>query len=110
MATFSFIFTLVAVHLLLVLGAPAPLPAAMDAAGTASSYWLSTITRQGTVAYGNASHQVFRNVKDFGAAGDVSILFSFVLRNFAASGANIETSLTDISAFNYLPKHLLTFL
>lgn len=72
MAMFSFLFMIVAVHLLVVLGAPAPLPQATTAAGTSSSYWLSSITRQGTVAYGDASHQVFRNVKDFGAKGDVS--------------------------------------
>lgn len=48
--------------------APAPVPAASDAA--ASSYWLSSITRQGTVAFGTSGYQIFRNVKDYGAKGD----------------------------------------
>ncbi|RMZ81784.1 hypothetical protein DV738_g2045, partial [Chaetothyriales sp. CBS 135597] len=40
-------------------------------AATYSDYWLANIERQGSVAYGNdASYQVFRNVKDFGAVGD----------------------------------------
>jgi glucan 1,3-beta-glucosidase len=36
-----------------------------------SSYWLSQIQRQGTVAYGSnsAGYKVFRNVKDYGAIG-----------------------------------------
>lgn len=37
---------------------------------TTSSYWLANIKRQGTVAYGSSSYQIFRNVKDFGAVGD----------------------------------------
>ncbi|OBT63534.1 hypothetical protein VE03_07016 [Pseudogymnoascus sp. 23342-1-I1] len=36
----------------------------------ATSYWQSDIKRQGTVAYGDSSFQIFRNVKDFGAKGD----------------------------------------
>lgn len=36
----------------------------------ATSYWQSDIKRQGTVAYGDSSHKIFRNVKDFGAKGD----------------------------------------
>jgi hypothetical protein len=31
---------------------------------------VSSIARQGTVAFGNSSYQIFRNVKDFGATGD----------------------------------------
>lgn len=38
-----------------------------------STYWLSTIQRQGIVAYGNSSsYKIFRNVKDYGALGDGS--------------------------------------
>ncbi|RMZ92088.1 hypothetical protein DV736_g646, partial [Chaetothyriales sp. CBS 134916] len=38
-----------------------------------SDYWVANIKRQGSVAYGNdASYQVFRNVKDYGAVGDGS--------------------------------------
>ena len=37
---------------------------------TSSSYWLANIQRQGTVAFGDSSFKVFRNVKDYGATGD----------------------------------------
>ncbi|KAF4976749.1 hypothetical protein FZEAL_6628 [Fusarium zealandicum] len=37
-----------------------------------SSWWLASIERQGAVAYGNADHKIFRNVKDYGAKGDGS--------------------------------------
>lgn len=36
---------------------------------TASGYWLASIKRQGTVAFGPSPYSVFRNVKDFGAKG-----------------------------------------
>jgi glucan 1,3-beta-glucosidase len=69
MTSFSFISLLVALRLfLLVAGAPAPIPEAQNVA--ASSYWLSSIARQGTIGYGTAGYQIFRNVKDFGARGD----------------------------------------
>jgi hypothetical protein len=74
MASFSILTLFVALRLLiLVSGAPTPdpVPATSDAAAT-SSYWLASITRQGTVAYGTAGYQIFRNVKDFGATGDGS--------------------------------------
>ncbi|RMD40183.1 hypothetical protein DV735_g4966, partial [Chaetothyriales sp. CBS 134920] len=46
----------------------APQPRQAD---TFSDYWLANIKRQGSVAYGNdASYQVYRNVKDYGAVGD----------------------------------------
>ena len=36
-----------------------------------SSYWVSSIERSGTVPFGgNADYKVFRNVKDYGAAGE----------------------------------------
>lgn len=38
--------------------------------GAATTYWLSTIQRQGTVPFGDAAFKVFRNVRDFGAKGD----------------------------------------
>lgn len=67
MATFSIFTLFVALRLfLLVSAAPAASKAAAD-----SSYWVASITRQGTVAYGGAAdYQVFRNVQDFGAKGD----------------------------------------
>jgi hypothetical protein len=44
-------------------------------AGSASGYWLASIQRQGTVPFGGSSgYQVFRNVKDFGAAGESEML------------------------------------
>lgn len=50
-----------------VLAIPAPQAEQAPAAGT---YWLADIERLGAPAYGDAGYQVFRNVKDFGAAGD----------------------------------------
>lgn len=74
MASFSIIALFVALRfLVLVSGAPTPIPEpATDAAASSSSWWLANIARQGTVAYGNAGFQVFRNVQDFGAKGDGS--------------------------------------
>lgn len=40
-------------------------------AAAAGSFWMETITRKGTVPWGNdPSYKVFRNVKDYGAKGD----------------------------------------
>ncbi|ORY63403.1 pectate lyase superfamily protein-domain-containing protein [Pseudomassariella vexata] len=47
-----------------------PTTAVQSRADTASSYWVSTIDRQGTAAFGEADYKVFRNVKDYGATGD----------------------------------------
>jgi len=67
------IFTLfVALRLFLLVSsapAPAPIPSASPTPAS-SSYWLASITRQGAVAYGDSSYQIFRNVMDFGAKGD----------------------------------------
>lgn len=57
----------------LVSTAPTPVPAD-SGASAASSYWLSSIARQGTVPFGNSGFQIFRNVKDFGAVGDGAYL------------------------------------
>jgi glucan 1,3-beta-glucosidase len=67
MSTFS-IYSLFMALCLSLLVSSAPVPA--DSAVAASGYWLSSITRQGTVAFGGSGFQVFRNVKDFGAKGD----------------------------------------
>jgi len=51
---------------------PKPLAPSLEGRqAPASSYWLSQIQRQGTVAYGSnsAGYKVFRNVKDYGAVG-----------------------------------------
>lgn len=34
-----------------------------------SDYWVANIPRQGKVAFGDQTYQVFRNVLDFGAKG-----------------------------------------
>ena len=74
MTTFSIFSLFVALRLsLLVASAPAPAPSPVASAATSaasSSYWVSSITRQGTVAFGDSSYQIFRNVMDFGATGD----------------------------------------
>lgn len=69
MAFFS-IFTIFAALRLLLLVASAPAPAPAADATAAGGYWVGSIARQGTIAYGTAGYQVFRNVKDFGAKGD----------------------------------------
>jgi len=35
----------------------------------ASSYWVSSIQRQGTVAFGTSGYKVYRSVTDYGAKG-----------------------------------------
>lgn len=37
--------------------------------GAASSYWLSSITRQGVVAFGDSNYKIYRSVADYGAKG-----------------------------------------
>jgi glucan 1,3-beta-glucosidase len=36
-----------------------------------STFWLESIGHQGVSAFGTSGYQVFRNVKDFGAKGNV---------------------------------------
>ena len=50
---------------------PVASPQASTAA-TSSSYWLANIKRQGTVAFGDSSFKIYRNVKDYGAKGVIS--------------------------------------
>lgn len=72
MATFSIFTLFVALRFfLLVSCAPTTGTVAAPRAAADSTYWLASITRQGTVAYGSSSdYQIFRNVQDFGAKGD----------------------------------------
>lgn len=78
MVAFSSITLFAALRLGLLLFAPSPpvgaAPVAPFANSTtsieASSYWLSSIQRQGTVAFGDSSFKIYRNVRDYGAKGD----------------------------------------
>jgi glucan 1,3-beta-glucosidase len=69
MAMFS-VFSLFLALRFFLLVSSTPMPAPSDPSAVASSYWLSSISRQGTVAFSSGAFQVFRNVKDFGAVGD----------------------------------------
>jgi glucan 1,3-beta-glucosidase len=72
MASFSIFALIVALRFFLLVSAvPSPAPQATTG-NAASSYWLASIQRQGTVPFGGAGYQIFRNVKDFGAVGDGS--------------------------------------
>lgn len=48
---------------------PVPVNSTGPLTSAESSYWLSSIKRQGTVPFGEASFKVFRNVREYGAAG-----------------------------------------
>ena len=73
MANFSILTLLVALRVFL-LASAAPTTsgvAVSDTAAADSTYWVASITRQGTVPFGGASgYKVFRNVMDYGAKGD----------------------------------------
>jgi glucan 1,3-beta-glucosidase len=62
--------------------APAPKPTAVTAphinSAEATTYWYEEITHQGISAFGSSSYVVYRNVKDYGAKGN---LFSKTLSN-----------------------------
>jgi glucan 1,3-beta-glucosidase len=57
-----------------VAAAPNPRPRSVDLQtrqSPQSSYWLASIQRQGTVAYGSdPNFKIFRNIRDYGAKGD----------------------------------------
>lgn len=52
-----------------------PFPVPVNSTGpsapaeSASTYWISSIKRQGTVPFGASSFKVFRNVREYGATG-----------------------------------------
>lgn len=46
-----------------------PKPQANTPSVASDGYWLASIPRNGKVAYGDSSFQIYRNVKDFGAKG-----------------------------------------
>lgn len=84
MASFSIFSLLFALQaLLLVSGLPAGTSINSNGNGTssgttgaASSFWMSSISRQGTVAFGTSGYKVFRNVMDYGAKGDGKFAFT----------------------------------
>ena len=77
MAKSSTVMIFVFQFLLLLAGmvGAAPTPQSPPPDDGVSSFWFGSIERQGKPAFGEADHQVFRNVKDFGAKGTFSILF-----------------------------------
>lgn len=56
------------------LGSTCSTPITQGTAGPNDPFWMQNIQHQGLAAYNSnpGSYQVFRNVKDFGAKGDVS--------------------------------------
>ncbi|KAL9131334.1 MAG: hypothetical protein Q9217_000713 [Psora testacea] len=83
MLTFTSVATFVALRLFALTVAPASpveaMPVSSDTPANnnsvhtnaaASSYWLASIQRQGTVAFGDSAYKIYRNVQDYGAKGD----------------------------------------
>src|ERR1700722_11934123 len=86
MASFSIFALIVALRFfLLVLAVPFPVPQATTS-DAASSYWIASIQRQGTVSFGASGYQIFRNVKDFGAVGDGSTDDTDAINNAISTG------------------------
>jgi glucan 1,3-beta-glucosidase len=86
MASFSIIALFIALRLLLVSAVPAPIAQATNGVQYGGGYWLASIQRQGTVAFGSPGYQVFRNVKDFGAVGDGNADDTAAINNAISAG------------------------
>ena len=102
MVTFSTISLFVALRFFLLLVAPTTPVVAMPtpqatAASAGSGYWVSTIQRQGVVAFGDPSYKIFRNVKDFGAKGMLCSLVLCHLNRLTKVG---DGSTDDTAAIN----------
>lgn len=90
-------------HLILLLGIPTALVGAVPVTPNSnelavskqagSSYWVADIKRQGAVAFGGSSnYQIFRNVKDFGAMGELGFLKHWYPQN--GTNADIDLQVT----------------
>ncbi|KAF9885299.1 hypothetical protein FE257_013016 [Aspergillus nanangensis] len=62
------------------------IPEARAAAADGPSFWMESIEHQGVSPFGDSGYTVFRNVKDFGAAGDGSTDDTDAINNAMSSG------------------------
>lgn len=75
-------------------------------ADTTTSWWLSTIERNGAPAFGSSPYTIFRNVKDLGAKGDGVTDDSAVINTIIAEGNRCGQgcdSSTNTPAIIYFP-------